>query len=299
MKYLFKLIILLLLPILTFGQSTETLSDLLWNSVNSCYSRFEDMNDDGIPEFDKIDDAANGFLQISGSWPTCGCSCKATVGAYKNDKGEYTTLQSEDFLCSWRRKISSNKSLEDILPRGFGLQSFTSKDITEQIDYPIFFIDFEIPRIGTETKAKIELVPFGLKPDGNKLHCFEYMEKPTYENCKSEYRIKDISKDINEPTTLDFLIKGEFNQISKADYEVIEDAIGNDDSRFSSIKEIQNTLINLQEIYSIYSVLESTEIILGWDRHTSNFYIKEKIEKNEDLTFQEFLIKNKYWGASC
>ena len=41
------------------------LDDLLWSRVEKCHSYFEDFTDDGIPDFDKIDDAKNGYLMVS------------------------------------------------------------------------------------------------------------------------------------------------------------------------------------------------------------------------------------------
>lgn len=301
MQIMIRIIIFLFvfIPVIGIGQTTKTLSEILWSRVKTCYSMFEDMNDDGIPDFDKIDDSENGYLKISGSWPACGCSCSSTVGAFKNNEGNYVILQLDIFTCSWEKRISSNKELNTIMPNGFGINCFITGQITERITHPIFFMYFEIPRFGTDTKVRLELVPFGLKPDGNNLYCYEYKEKEGYKNCKSVYGIKNIAEGVTDLKTIDYLLTGDFDKICKADKNVIQKYIGSDDSRFKSIKEIQEYLKYLKIVYNIYQKLEYTELILGWDRQNSRFFIKEKRGKPEKLTFIEFLIKSEYWSPAC
>ncbi len=291
------LFILFLLPIICYTQTKNSLSKILWDRVNRCYSLFVDEDGDGKPEFNKIDDSKNGYLQISGSWPTCGCSCTSTVGAYKNNIGEYVLLQSEQFVCNWENKISSNKELKDILPESFGIKDFIKEPINEKIDHPIFFVNFIIPRIGTDTRIKIELIPFGLKPDGDELICFEYKEEKGYSNCRSMYRIKDIASNVHDEKTLEYILNGNFDDISQDDKKIILETIGDDDSRFKSKEELQQTLIFLKKVYDIYIKIENTELILGWDKQ--KFFIKEKMGKPEKISFRKFLIKNKYWSPMC
>jgi len=298
MKHFFY-IILILIPIFGYGQTTSSLSKMLWSRVENCHSMFEDMNDDGKPDFEKIDDSKNGYLKISGGWPTCGCSCSSTVGAFKNQKGEYVLLQSDEVLCSWEKNNSSNKVLKDILPVNFGIKSFISQQIIDKVNKSIFYLDIEIPRVGTDTKVKIELIPFGLKAEGNEIICYEYRENEQNSNCKSLYRLKDIANDIKDNNTIELLLSGDFDKISQTDNNVINKAIGNDFSRFESKEEIQLYLIELKQIYDIYLMLESMELILGWNRQESRFFIKEKGDKPEKVTFKGFLSRNNYWSPMC
>jgi hypothetical protein len=290
------LILVVLVPSIGFGQKQETLSDILWNRVNSCYSMFEDMNDDGVPDFNKIDDSKNGYLKISGSWPTCGCSCSSTVGAYKNIEGEFIFLQSDMVLCSWERRIHSNKELEDILPESFGINNFALEQIDWKNDYSMFYLDVEIPRIGTDTKVKLELIPFGLLPQGLNPICFEYKQVKPY---KSLYGIKDVAKEMSDKKTIDYILNGSFDKISTVDNKLILKEIGNDDSRFKSIEEMREYLLHLKKVYDIYSKLKTNELILGWNRNESRFYIKSEGEKLQQISFIDFLIDNRYWDWMC
>lgn len=292
----FILILIVIIPSIGFGQTPKTLSEILWSRVNNCYSMFEDWDDDGVPEFDKIDDSKNGYLKISGSWPTCGCSCSSEVGAYKNGNREYIILQSDRVECSWERKVSSNKDLKSVLPLNFGINQFTSEEIDWKNDYSIFYVDVEIPRIGTDTKVRIELVPFGLLPQGENPICFEYkQEKPN----KSLHGIRNVAKEMSDENTINYLLEGSFEKISSEDNQLISKEIGTDDSRFKSIAEIQEYLLHLKTVYDIYSGLKTNELIFGWNRNESRFFIKEEGERLPQISFVEFLIDNKYWSWMC
>ena len=290
------LILVVLIPSIGFGQTQKTLSDILWSRVNNCYSMFEDADNDGVPEFSKIDDSKNGYLKISGSWPTCGCSCSSEVGAYKNDIGEYIILQSDRVECSWERKISSNKELKSILPVNFGINNFTPEQIDWEKNFSIFYLNIEIPRIGTDTKVRLELVPFGLKPQGEKLICFEYKQEKPF---KSLHGIRDVAIEMSDEKTIDHILNGSFDKISTADNQLILKEIGTDDSRFKSKEEMREYLLHLKNIYDIYSKLKTDELILGWNRDESRFYIKSEGKKIPQISFIDFLITNRYWDWMC
>jgi hypothetical protein len=286
----------LFLPIFSFAQ-VNTLNDQLWTRVMTCYDMFEDSNEDGLPDFDKIDDAKNGYLKISGTWPTCGCSCNSTVGAYKNKKGTYTMLQSDGVTCSWERKISSDRNLIDVLPAGFGLENFSNQDLNSEILAPAFFFNFDIPRYGTETKVSIELVPFGLTPDGEDIHCFEYKEDTENGNVISLLSIRDIAEQIKNEKTLDYILSGEFDKILDVDMIAIERTF--DENFFTSIEDIREHLWTLKKIYNIYNKLEYTELTLDWNIENSRFYIKSKGKKAVKMSFRQFLKDGLYWNPIC
>lgn len=291
------LILAVLFPSMGFGQTQKILNEILWSRVNSCYSMFEDMDNDGIPDFNKIDDAKNGYLKISGSWPTCGCSCSSEVKAYKNSSGDYVILQSDQVECNWERRTSSNQDIIELLPNGFGINNFTSEPVIGEKDYSLFYFDVEIPRIGTDTKVKIELIPFGLFPNGEKLICFEYQQQEN--NIKSLYEIPNIVKGMSDTESINYLLDGSFDKISPIDTQLISNEIGIYDNQFRSMEEMREYLIQLKNVYDVYCKLKTDELILGWNRNESKFYIKGEGEKIPQITFREFLINYRYWGWLC
>jgi hypothetical protein len=292
LKFLFFLI-----PAICFGQKNSSLSEQLWSRVKFCYEMFEDNDEDGKPDFEKIDDSKNGYLKIFGSTPPCGCVCSSTVAAYKSKDGKYTFLQSQSESCTWSKKISSDKNLTSILPVDFGINSFMNTGFEYNTMAPLFFVNFDIPQVGTDTKVKLELVPIGLKPDNDGLICYEYRQNDESDNVRSLRIVQEIATNINDEKTLKYLIDGNFNKISENDGEIIEKAISNGD--LGSIEELQVYLTELKVIFDIYQKLDYTELILGWDRETSKFYIKEKGKKAEKQSFKDFLINASYWSFVC
>lgn len=295
MKQVFS-IFLFLIPIMIFGQAKKTLKEKLWERVKPCFSMFEDMDDDGTLDFDQIDDARNGYLQISGEWPTCGCSCSSTVGAFKNSRGEYTFLQSDAVVCDWERRISSNRPIEDLLPEGFGIHAFTSGPIEDHLNGSAFFLDVEIPQKGTDTKVKLELIPFGLSVKGDQIIGFEYKQQQPY---KSFRGIRKIAANVEKEATIDHILNGDFEKISVADQQLIQNQIDIEGIGFNSQSELRDALIMLENIYEIYNQLKTKELTLGWNRMESRFFIKRKGKPVEKESFINFLLKNPYWDVMC
>ncbi len=295
----FKKIIFTLLIVTTTNSFGQNLSKELWNRVNKCHSMLEK------PDFDTIiDDSKNGYLSISGSWPTCGCSCSSTVGAYKDSKGNYTYIQKETFSCSWENTISSNKNIMKVLPKKFGIKMFSNKRIDYNSKYASFFMDIEIPRIGTDTKISLKIVPLGLFVESKNPIIFSYAESDQNNErlnsqTESMYEIKELATKINEETTLELLINKKFDKIANNDQNIINKIIGQDYGKFQTIEKLSEKLKMLKNIYNLYSNLEYTSMILKWDRKKARFKIKSKNNTLKNMSFREFLIKTEYWGAVC
>lgn len=99
--------------------------------------------------------------------------------------------------------------------------------------------------------------------------------------------------------TISHLLDGNFEAISEQDEKLISVYIGTDFSRFKSLGEIQQHLIRLKKIHEVYHRLDTHELLLGWNRETSRFYIKEKGKPVERVSFLDFLKEQRYWGFLC
>lgn len=281
------------------SQIPETLSDQLWERVAYCYSMFEDMDDDGRVDYDEIiDDSRNGYLMISGSWPTCGCNCTHSVGAFKDSRGEYTFLEEQTWGCSWVHSIASDKDLASVFPEG--LETIF---IPEAGDFDgenaCFHLDIEIPRYGTDTRITLKTIPFGIHQKAHGLISFATGEDNCQDGCKSLFRIWSLASDITDENTLDHLVRDEIESITATDMDLISETIGNDDSRFSSLMELQQYLREINDIYYFYQKIAHEYLVLGWDRNTSRFYVKEKGPAPAAMSFREFLTSMRYWSPSC
>jgi hypothetical protein len=149
-------------------------------------------------------------------------------------------------------------------------------------DYSIFYLEVEIPRIGTDTKVRLELIPFGLLPQGENLVCFEYKQEKPY---KSLNGIRDLAKEMSDENTIDYLLNGSFDKILSLDNQLISKEIGTDDSRFKSIEEMREYLLRLKSVYDLYCTLKTNELILGWNRNESRFFIKGEGARLSQMSF--------------
>lgn len=292
MKSSFITLYFILLSIIVCGQSKKRLHSLLWNGVQTCYSNFVEQDKQ---DFSIIDDTKNGYLKIFGSYPTCGCFCSATIGAYKNKKGDFTTLQTSSFTCNWSQQISSTKTLEEVLPKGFGIHEFIQDSISSKFESPIFYIDLVIPRKGTDTKMKLTLVPFGLRPKGDGLLCYSYDESNV--NQKPLYKLSDLARNLKQDASLQQILSGNYDTIATADKEQLKKYIGEDG--FTSIDEIRDYLLKLKAVYDVYVNITHEEITLSWNRQTSRFSVKEKSGSPKIVTFRNFLVQQRFWTALC
>lgn len=294
-----KKIVITLLAILLvntiYSQTKIDLNKVLWQKIQSCYSNFEDLNKEEKKNLDIIDDAKNGYLEICGTYPTCGCYCSAVVAAYKDTNNNYTFLQTNEETCNWVKSVSSNKEIASILPENFGFNSFSSAQIIPFLKNPAFYLNFTIPREGTDTKVTPELIPLGLNVDKKSAWVFNYDQNNA--SPKSISTIKNIVNSIKNDETLDHLILGTLDSISTNDLKIIKTNIA--DKNFSNTKELSSLLEELKSIYQSYLSIKHSYIILGWDKEKAAFFIKEKGDKPKTITFKNFLLHTNYWEPIC
>ena len=293
--------LLFVLPHIVVCQNKANLEKQLWERVQNCYSLFEP-NEDGILEYNKIDDSKNGYLRVWGSFPTCGCTCSSTIGAYKDTNGIYTFLQKEEFLCEYRKSISSNKDLGKILPENFGIHTFLKEELNISSDYAVFFLDVEIPRFGTDTKFTLRLIPFGiLQEQKNSVISYSYSQEN--ENTSAQYikEIEYMANKIIDDSTLTYLLKKNYESIHIDDRKFIENALVGQDSMgyFDSFDELSEKLNILKNAYDIYSQLDFMSVLMQWDKEKARFEIKSKSDEPKTMTFKEFLLENVYWTPIC
>ena len=282
------------------GQNTKSLKDQLWEKASPCYSMFIDgESDEELRPDELIDDSKNGYLHISGDYPTCGCNCSVTVGAYKNAGGQYTVISTEEWNCTWAKKLLYDGKIQDILPEGFGLGTFIpdyKKHSSGKVQAS-FFLKMEIPQIGTDTKVKLELLPFGIEALSDEELCYSYIEGPG--NNKELYRLPGMVKNIMNEKALEYFINSENSKISLQDMATLGTVIGNENGQFKSEEELRVVLKKIKHTYDLYAKLKYDTMIFGWNREQGRFYIKEKIEVKERISFKQFLLNAQYWAVMC
>ncbi len=295
-----QLLILLSFSCSVYAQDNQTLSERLWQQVDTCYSSFEDEDKDGKIDYDElIDDSSNGYLKVVGGGAPCGCTCDNSVGAYKDNNSNYVFIKRSAWVCTWGISISSSKSLKKIFPFDFEAEGFFSKSLDDNAKHATFYIDVEIPRSGTDTKVSIELIPFGLNIEHKgKIELGHYGEEGG-SNHKLLSQISRIANKIKNEDILKLLLDKEFGKISDLDMKLIHKVIGERSSIFKNKEALVHSLQELKDKYDLYMKIEHQWLILGWDREKAAFYIKEKGERPKVITFKEFLKDKRYWSPLC
>lgn len=292
--------------VITFSQNKISLKHLLLENINPCYSNLLEAYDDekDVNIFDgknNIDDSVNGYISVSGEYPTCGCYCSNIAGGYKQSDGDYTILVNEEWSCSTKSIFRSNRKLKDVFPKGFGIKDFIPEQLINDssINKQIFKLNVEIPRKGTDTKVSLELIPFGINQKSENILTYKYEEDFT--SSKYIYGIKSIIENLNDKNTIDFLINDNIDDINKADLEIIQKEIDLETSfKFKNINEISEELKNLKYIYKLYESIQYEYLILGWDKSKNQFYVKKKIDALNKMSFIDFVINSTFWrGPSC
>ena len=299
MKKLIITSIVLILTVNAWGQATKTLSGQLWERVDDCYSMFEDMDDDGKIDYDEIiDDSKNGYLKVAGSWPTCGCNCAKTVGAYKKQSGDYVFIEKSNWSCSWISSISASENIHSVFPGEIMSEGFFAKPVNGFNSKALFYIDIEIPRKGTDTRVWIDVIPFGMNVKSESVLSYSYSEGDIAE-CRILSSIRNIAANLHDAATLNYILSNEFGKISAADAEVINESIGDDGIMLKSKAELVDYLNELKNVYDLYNLIEHEFLVLGWDREKGRFFVKEKGARPQHLEFIEFLKQKSYWTPIC
>jgi hypothetical protein len=278
----------------------ETLSEKLWKQVQRCYSMFEDIDDDGKVDYDEIiDDSKNGYLKVSGSWPTCGCNCENTIGAYKTSSNDYIFVKEYLWGCSWEKGLDLSDSASIIFPFDFEVNGFFQSQIENLDHIAYFYLDFDIPRKGTDTKVFIKPIPLGIKVESKKNIVFGYAEKEQFSYSNKMFQIWRIASKIEGDSTIENLLNNNFSEMAEVDKKIVEEAIGKDESRFNNKKSLIECFLELKHIYDIYTQINYDWLILGWNRNEGAFYIKEKGNNMKVDSFKGFLKNTKMWSAVC
>ena len=296
MKRALILFFLIFTTVLTFGQ--KTLSEQLWEQVQDCYANFEDMDDDGKLDYDAVDDSRNGYLKISGDWPTCGCGCTSTVAAFKDHSGKYAFLKKEEYSCDWVQMVSSNRPMKDILPVGFGIKSFIPNEEIPQVENAIFYYDMEIPQYGTDSKISIHLIPFGLYMKSNSALSNGYKQDWDNQNFSMLSPLKRLGEEILDDQVLFDIANADFDKLIEEDQRLIEEVI-DESPHIQSPADVSMLLNDIYTAYKYYLSIKHKSFLLGWDKAKSRFYIKSKGEEVELMTFKQFIEEAIFWGPIC
>ncbi|WP_109831176.1 hypothetical protein [Reichenbachiella versicolor] len=286
---------------LVFSQS---LKHQLWEFASDCndaivqgYEEALDRKPGNFKDYCNtcIDDTANGYLFIQGSWPTCGCSCHMAIGGYKNATGDYTLVKYQLWPCSNSFGIYSNKNVVDLMPEYFSLKAFDPSASIDTINY--FYLYLEVPRKGTETKVSIHPFPLGQVGVGTK--GISYNTENSEIIYPSLYDVEmDIVDHIQNEEQLELLMNNRIADLPEEVKGKIQKEIG-EKRRFKNEEELISKLNYIKEVYDRYSSLKYTEITFTWNREKERFEVKDRTGKPKKQSFLEFVRSANYFSYAC
>ena len=305
MKYILT-VFLSIISLHSFAQSRISLSEQLWNRVQECSTK---VYDEAPPKqgrknfYELIDDSKIGYLKVAGEFPSCGCNCEMTVGAYKKQSGGFVFVDKSYWGCSSNRSITSNVSLDKLFPDKITSSAFFSKPIDAVVKHAVFYIDIDIPRKGTDTKVFLKLIPMGLKFKSDHLISYGYSQNNDSKEESHNYNLAVLGKlaeTTSSPLVLEHILNDEFEKIGVADMEHIDNIkIGTIDSETEKKSLLVTYMKEAINYFELYKTIAHEYIVLGWNREKGTFYIKEKGNKPKQIEFIEFLKHAEYLFLTC
>jgi hypothetical protein len=305
MRIFIILITLLLIDNVAISQNNDFLKNQMWSYINECYTVIKDGQEDGMPYPDVIEDYANGYLMVSGNWPTCGCGCTSVVGAYKKADNSYVFLKTDEWVCNYKYSIISNVDIYRIMPIGFGLDTFLdSTDIDNSDEYSTFYLKADIPRYGTKTKFTLALIPIGLKVECPDNMCFSIKEfhsnETYYENANMLFYLKDFVSKISDVNALMSIMYKEKNTLNESNKKAINNEHYIQGANFEEkLETISKDLLYVYFRYKMYKQQKYTSVILVWDANESKFKIIKKEKAPIKMDFIKFIIESDFWQPRC
>ena len=294
----------LLITIIGSVQAQEkSLQKLLWEQVDGKPTDIQYYDH----ETQIMEDTTNGYFQIEKIDEGCGCYFKTSVGAFKKIDNTYTFLKMEEDACNWRKNLSAKPRLNSILPKNFELPEFLTDDAkktyTNNNNFPIFYLEVDIARQGTDVKVHLSYIPFGARlSNRNDVLALTGYSKLNNEG-KSNYtysgELHQFFTKIEEAGTIQSILKGNFANINSADYDLVEKIVGKDKS-YATLENLATDLRDLQVIHQFSKQIAFKSIILGWDPKNGKFFIKEKIKNDmPEMSFLEFVKQLPFLMAVC
>lgn len=287
-----NIITLLLFLGLTVNVSAQSMKESLFNMVSRCYQAWKsegegtnivkngEENEYGSIEYD----IPNGYVRTSGGWPTCGCGCEAKAAAFKDAKGKYTYVKYEEWNCDDYGVSVASRKLEEILPEGFGIETFVGYPV-ESLDKYSFQAKFIVPMVGTEMDVNLSVLPFGSVPNNINGLTFETTAQINSTPALDCVRSISYDKKIDNNTYL-LLAEGKYDKIPADQREIIDKELT---VNKISKHELCMCMMDLKEMYDIYESMECHSVRLKWNRQTARFEIKSRGGKAPSCTFENFI----------
>lgn len=262
------------------------LKKLLWSTLKCNCSEFEE--EESVSK-EVVEDISNGYLSFFCSYPPCGCSCQTISAAFKTEKGKYITLSRHTESCAQTYELTASKNLPDLLPKGLSLKTFApSQSIFVPKGCPMFYLDLEIPRYGSEVVASLKVIPFGFCGEGTAPLTTAYLEGESFVASELLANLPEVSS----KKAWEYAATEQWNKLSRQDMRRIKEHLAGVEKGIEMLKRIK-------QVYDVYIKLEATRMVMKWNRAIERFEIVRLDRKPKLISFDEFFLQAPCLQAIC
>ena len=251
--------------LISFFAHAKTPKEQLLALTNQCLENFDESEEAKI-----INDFKNGYREVSGNFPTCGCFCKSAATYFVGKDRRKLFLSTFFESCDQIFSFKSSTPFLDLLPAEFSLKSFLQESSGKQDKESYFFIKVELPRKGTDLILELEFLQAGKKKECPRYLCFD--------NSSSEL-----------PS--EFMNRPEIIRTAKTEKELLQ-FIG-------SKHEKAQVIEHLKMLYQSSKQVKYKRVILKWDKKQFKFKVKKKVPAEPYKDFLDFSRKVPFFTPAC
>jgi hypothetical protein len=241
---------------------------------------------------------ANGYAEVRGVYPTCGCECEATAAAYRCTDGSYRYLSREAWSCDYRRGLTGS-DWGRVLPNDLRAQLLPGLPSGEATG--VVVLDAVLPRKGTTTTLQVRLIPIGLDQPCPGRVCDRtapQQAKVTYMGGGGELVNRMIQAEVSQ-ADLKALARGGPSAVSKAG-QARTASLDSKGIGEAELAEAQAYLVKALKQWSWVKQVTMSEVVLQWDRDKAVFTVdKEKSTPAPWGTFLDYLRAVGTMVAAC
>jgi len=281
--------------------SAGPVSDGLRTTIAICKAEHDRWSADGRSPQVYVLEPGNGFAQIAGRYPTCGCSCSATGAAFRVADGSYRFLGREEWDCESTRGLTG-EDWGRVLPADLRSKLLPKAGMGKAP--AVAFLDTTLPQKGTDTTLRLAMLPIGME-----MSCPGRI-------CDRMSPSDATTRDLQSPASvLDRLIKAGMPaedlktlgrngpaSLSALGQAIAVEVISKDDQD----RDREEQLLKLQAYLSIalkrwewVRQLAWSELALRWNREKGVFEVDQARSKPSELkTFLDYLqVVEGFWGG--
>jgi len=272
-------------------------SDGLREGVAGCYEAVTD-TDELSPER-WIFEPANGYAEVYGAYPACGCTCSSTTAAFRVGDGSYRMLSRTAWKCSWAKGLVGD-DWDNVLPPD--LRETLLPGQSKDAGVGVVSLDVRLPRKGTDTVLEVNLIPMGLDLPCPGRVCHYQTDREGSRG--SFYAQADLVKKLMEgglrSDALVALAKDGPSALSEPSQALVQRVMGEASDPVVALAGVRLFLGQAWERWEVVRTLTAQELLLRWDRERGVFVVVPEGTRPPKLkAFEDYLQAVGTYSPMC